>query len=150
MLTTHPDTDSASDSASPPSFVLAKPFNSTVIQLSWGYLEIPQCNITGYIIYHNVTSEGQLNTTLPIMNGIRNQTYTFVDLMPFTYYEFSVAAFAETVIQIHYGIPSDPPVVARTDEDSKILSSCVIYNLMFYIHIGSNAHTYVYFITDTS
>jgi hypothetical protein len=113
-LTTHPDTDSAS----PPSFVLAKTFNSTVIQLSWGYREIPRGNITGYIIYHNVTSEGQLNTTLPIMNDMRNQTYTFVDLMPFTYYEFSVAAFAETAIQIHYGIPSDPPVVARTDEDT--------------------------------
>ena len=81
-----------------------------------------------------MTSEGQLNTTLPIMNDMRNQTYTFVDLMPFTYYEFSVAAFAETAIQIHYGIPSDPPVVARTDEDSKILSSCVIYNSMFYIY----------------
>ena len=34
------------------------------------------------------------------------------------YYEFSVAAFAETAIQVHYGIASDPPVVARTNEDS--------------------------------
>ena len=122
------------DSASPPSFVLAKTFNPTVIQVSWGYPEIPRGNITGYIIYHNVTSEGQLNVTLSFMNDMKNQTYGFMHLIPFTYYEFSVAAFAETAIQIHYGIPSDPPVVARTDEDSKILCDIILSLYNTHIH----------------
>ena len=104
------------DSASPPRFIVAKVLNSTVIHLTWGYPEIPQGNITGYTIYHNVTSEGWLNVTLSVFNNMENQTYTFVGLIPLTYYEFRVAAFAETETQIYYGIPSDP-AIAQTDSD---------------------------------
>ena len=115
------------DSASPPRFIVAKVFNFTVIHLTWGYPEIPRGNITGYTIYHNVTSEGQLNVTLSVLNSMENQTYTFVGLMPLTYYEFRVAAFAETEIQIHYGMPSDP-AIAQTESDGacKTLRYCVI------------------------
>ena len=63
--------------------------------------------------------------TSSVMNDMRNQSFMFHNLMPFMYYEFSVAAFAVTEILTHFGIPSDP-VVARTDEDCKILRfSCV-------------------------
>ena len=112
------------DSASPPSFVLAETLSSTVIELSWGYPDIPRGNITGYIIYNDETSGGELNLTLPFMNDMRNQTYVFSGLMPFTNYEFRVAGFAVTEIVTHFGMPSEP-VVARTDEDRKIFRFCV-------------------------
>ena len=111
------------DSASPPSFVSAETLTSTAIELSWGYPDRPRCNITGYIIYYNnMTSDEELEliVTLPFMDDMRNQSFIFSDLMPFTYYEFSVAAFAVTETLTHFGIPSDP-VVTRTDEDCKML-----------------------------
>ena len=101
------------DSASPPSFISAKTLNSTVIKLSWGYPEIPRGNIAGYIIYHNNMN---FSVILPFMDDMRNQSRVFSDLLPFMYYEFSVAAFSET----HVGMRSDP-VVARTDEYCKML-----------------------------
>ena len=113
-VTTDPDT------ASPPSFVSARELNSTALELLWGYPEIIWGNITGYIIYHNVTGERWLNTTLSVMNDMGNQTLLFVDLVPHTYYRFSVAAFSVTETQIHYGILSHY-IVARTEEDCKIL-----------------------------
>lgn len=112
------------DSASPPSFVSFVVLSSTAIQLSWGYPDIPRGNITGYTIFHNIivnnitTTISQFNLTLSPINDRSNQTYIFANLLPFTYYEFRVGAFAETEEEIHYGLPSDP-VVARTDEDSK-------------------------------
>ena len=112
------------DSASLPSFVSAETLTSTAIELSWGYPDIPRGNITGYIVYHDVTSGGELNLTLPFMNDMRNQTYVFSGLMVFTNYEFRVAAFAVTEIVTHFGMPSEP-VVARTFEDRKIIRLCV-------------------------
>ena len=108
------------DSASPPSFVSTETLNSTALELSWGYPEIPRGNITGYTIYHNITFDGELNVTLPFMDDMRNQSLVFSDSMPFTYYEFRVAAFAVTETITHFGRPSDP-VVERTDEDRKML-----------------------------
>ena len=112
------------DSASPPSFISAETLHSSTIELLWGYPDTPRGNITGYIIYHNVTSNGELNLTLAFMNDMRDQTYVFSGLMPFTNYEFRVAAFAVTEIVTHFGMPSEP-VVARTAEDCKIFRLCV-------------------------
>ena len=117
------------DSASPPSFVSAVTPNSTAIELSWGYPDIPRGNITGYIIYHDVISNGELNLTLSVMNDMGDQTYVFSGLMPFTNYQFRVAAFAVTEIVTHFGILSEP-VVARTDEDRKIFRLCVLNSMM--------------------
>ena len=117
------------DSASPPSFVSAVTLNSTAIELSWGYPDIPRGNITGYIIYNDVTSDGELNLTLLSMNDMRNQSSVFSGLMPFTNYEFRVAAFAVTEIVTHFGMPSEPEV-ARTDEDCKIFRLCVLNFMM--------------------
>ena len=115
------------DSASPPSFVSVETLNSNAIELSWGYPDTPRGNITGYTIFHNITSMGQFNLTLSPINDRSDQTYVIPGLLPFTYYEFRVGAFAETEEEIHYGLPSDP-VVTRTDEDSKksmLPSMCV-------------------------
>ena len=90
--------------------------------LSWSYPETPRGNITGYMIFHNVTGDGEVNITLPFMNDMSDQTHIFVGLKPFTYYEFIVAAFAVDEI-IHFGNPSEPEV-ERTDEDCKILRTC--------------------------
>ena len=122
------------DSASPPSFVSFETLNSTAIQLSWGYPDIPRGNITGYTIFHNISTNeitsnmSQFNLTLSPINDRSNQTHVIAGLSPFTYYEFRVGAFAETEEETHYGLPSDP-VVARTDEDSKtsMLSSMYIF-----------------------
>ena len=111
-------------SASAPSFVIAETLNSTTIVLLWGYPDIPQGNITGYIIYHDVTSNAELTLTLSVMNDMGDQTYVFSSLMPFTNYQFRVAAFAVTEIVTHFGMPSEP-VVARTDEDRKMFRLCV-------------------------
>ena len=113
---------------SPPSFVSTKPLNSTGIVLSWGYPDGRLADINGSIIYHNVTGEGQLNVDLSLINNTTNQTHVFLDLMPFTYYEFSVASvsvseIAETICSI----PSDP-AVTRTDEDCKLLKVCGMYS----------------------
>ena len=113
------------DSASPPSFVSAETLNSTAIELSWGYPDIPQGNITGYIIYNNLTSGGELNLTYPVMNDMEEQTYVFSGLMPFTNYQFRVTAFAVTDTIIHFGIPSEPKT-ERTDEDRKTLRLCML------------------------
>ena len=105
--------------ASPPSFVSAKPLNSTSIQLLWGYPDVPRGEITGYIIFHNMTDAGeQMNIPLSPVNDMQNQTQVFGDLLPFTYYEFSVGAVAVTEEQTHFGMPSEP-VIVRTPEDSK-------------------------------
>lgn len=113
------------DSASPPSFVEAEVLNSTALVLRWGYPTIPRGNITGYMISHNTTmgAEGgggfvQFNITLAVLNDMRNQSYVFEGLMPFTYYGFQVAAFSESE-QVHFGTPNEEPVVVLTDEDRK-------------------------------
>ena len=120
------------DGASPPTFVEVQVLNSTAVELSWGYPEIPRGNITGYIIYHNISFEGgnQVNLTLPFMNDMSNQSLVFGQLSPFTYYEFRVGAFTVTLEQIHFGTPSEPPVVERTDEDRKTAFLC---NNIYYI-----------------
>lgn len=116
------------DSASPPSFVSAEALSPTVIQLSWGYPEIPRGNITGYTIFHNITTDSQFNLTLSRVNDISNQTHVIGGLLPFTYYGFRVAAFAVTEGETHFGLPSDP-VVELTDEDSELVPSMCTYVL---------------------
>ena len=106
------------DGASPPINVAAETINSTAIRVSWSYPEIPRGNITGYNIFHNITRDGQTNISLATINDMSNQTYVFGGLDPFTYYEFQVAAFAETPEQTHFGDPSNL-VVEQTSEDSK-------------------------------
>ena len=106
------------DSASPPTDVTVEVLNSTRIQVSWGYPEIPRGNITGYMIFTNTTENGQVNITLETLNDMSDQTHVFSGLRPFTYYEFEVAAFAETPEQTHFGRPSEP-IVIQTAEDSK-------------------------------
>ena len=123
------------DSASPPSFVLAETRNSTAIKLSWGYPDIPRGNITGYIIYHNVTSNGisKLNLNLTFVNDMRDQIYVFSGLIPYTNYQFRVAACTVTEIVTHFGMPSQP-VAPRTDEDRKKIRLCVcVLNFMIVI-----------------
>ena len=102
------------DIASPPSFVSTKTLNSTAIELSCGYPEIPRGSIDGYIIYHNNRIFSVI--ILPFMDDIRNQSRIFSGLIPFTYYEFTVAAFSATFVGIR-----SVPVVARTDEYCKML-----------------------------
>ena len=111
----------------PPSFVSTKPLNSTGIVLSWGYPDERLADISGSIIYHNVTGEGQFNVGLSLINNTTNQTHVFLDLMPFTYYEFSVASiFVTEGVETICSIPSDP-AVSRTDEDCKLLRVCGMY-----------------------
>ena len=107
----------------PPSF--AETINSTAIKLSWDFPEtafsFPQNAIvppTGFIIYHNVTNEGKL-----IMADIifrRVYILVFQDLMPFTFYRFSVSVYFNSWNGTFCSKPSNS-VVARTDEDCKIL-----------------------------
>ena len=110
---------------SPPSFVTAETLNSTAIMLSWDYREASfdlfKVDVVGYIIYHNLTSEGKGNVNTLVTPNTENQTYVFPHLMPFTYYEFSVAAFG-----IYNGVEvevtcseSTLPSVAQTYEDRK-------------------------------
>ena len=112
---------------SPPSFVLAETLNSTAILLTWSYPETLLPDINGSIVYHNVTSEGQTNVDLSVINNMRNQSYVFLHLMPFTYYEFSVSSFS--VFEKVETICSKPsrPAVARTDNDCKMLRICSKY-----------------------
>ena len=107
---------------SPPSFV--ETVNSTTIKLSWGDLEYSELfndlvgtpNATGYIIYHNVTSEGQLNEG--------GHTHVFQGLTPFTFYGFSVSAYLHIVLaESTFCAKSSDSVVARTEEDCKISHS---------------------------
>ena len=116
---------------SPPSLVSAKTLNSTAILLMWSYPETLLPDINGSIIYHNVTSEGQTNVDLSVMNNMRNQTHVFQGLMPFTYYEFSASSFSLfEMVETTCSKPS-LPAVARTDEDCKMLR---VYG-MYFIHV---------------
>ena len=108
-------------SASPPSFVAVDVLNSTTLQLRWGYPTIPRGNISGYIIFHNITlaSDGdlnQFNITLMVKGDSSNQSYVFAGLAPFTDYQFQVSAFTVSD-RVHIGRPNEKPVVERTDED---------------------------------
>ena len=74
---------------SPSSFVSAETVNSTAVKLSWGYPEYESgltIHLAGYIIYHNVTSEGQLNVDFSDLNSTGSHTHVFEGLMPSTYY----------------------------------------------------------------
>ena len=110
------------DAASTPSFIDGEVLNSTVIQLSWGYPGTPRGNITGYIIFTNAVTAGQLNITLSVMNDMQNQIYVFGGLLPFTDYHFSVGAFAVTEELTHYGELSDM-IKLQTDEYCKFFQS---------------------------
>ena len=117
---------------SPPSFV--ETVKSTAIKLSWGYpertlrfIQVLNTTVTGYIIYHNVTSKGQLNVNLSLVNKTGSQSHIFQGLMPFTYYGFSVSVHGEGHLDetFNFIICSRPSeiVVARTDEDCKLSHS---------------------------
>ena len=116
--------DNGTYTISPLSFV--KTINSTAIMVAWGDPEYRSVSVNtlwfavpGYILYHNVTSEGQLNVDLPVMNT-GSHTHVFQGLVPFTYYGFSVSFYAYALKVLHYcGAPSEI-VVARTDEDGKL------------------------------
>ena len=110
------------------SLIFVKTVNSTSINLSWNNSEYgsgddidSMSNSTvGLIIYHNVTGEEQLNVDLSVINNTAGQLHVFQGLMPFTYYEFSVSGY---LIEegFTYCTKSSDSVVARTDEDCKIL-----------------------------
>ena len=115
------------DSASEPTVVTASAFNSTAIELTWGYPSDPRGLIQGYTILHNATvngSEEEINITLGITDDNRTQMYQFIALSPFTYYSFRVAAYsfsdAGDPFVIHLGRFSDP-VVERTDESREYI-----------------------------
>ena len=125
------------DSASPPTAINATAFNSTTIILTWNYPSNPRGQIRGYTIRHNATtnaSEVEINVTLSLLDDNSTQTYQFVDLFPFTYYSFMVAAYSfsdETdAFQIHLGSFSEQ-VVERTDEDREYETNIVSSYMQF-------------------
>ena len=126
------------DSASEPTMVVASALNSTAIELTWGYPDDPRGLIQGYTILHNATvdsSEVEINITLSTVNDNSTQAYQFIDLSPFTYYLFRVAAYsfsdAGDPFVIHLGRFSDP-VVEQTNESRKYLLYC---NVCIYMYL---------------
>ena len=106
----------------PPLFCV-ETVNSTSIKLSWKSTTVDDLSFpgVGYIIYHNVTSEGQQNVDPSVINNPDSRTHVFQGLMPFTYYKFSFSEYAIFENNNIYCTKSSDSVVARTDEDCKIL-----------------------------
>ena len=131
-------------SASPPTDVLVETLNSTSIRVSWGYPEVPRGNIMGYNIFTNATGNGQLNITLQTVNDMGNQTHVFVGLLPFTYYQFRVEAFAVTPEMTHFGETSEI-IIRHTDEDRKthIFSlSFHFFQVAIYLYMDHNTNSF--------
>ena len=117
--------------SSPPNSVSAKVLNSSAITLSWGYPTNPRGLILGYLIATNATEGEEINTTLASANDMTSQSFTFVSLLPFTYYSFEVAAYsfsAENTILV--GTYSDL-VIQRTNEDGKVRYSIELFDVHF-------------------
>ncbi len=119
------------DSASPPSFVSALTVNSTAIQLTWGYPEVPRGTILGYTILYEVLGEcvgpsQEVNYTLQVADDMSNQTLVLGSLEEYTEYSFVVAAYSST----HSGVYS-AEVTQRTDEDGMcaVHEFSVVYSL---------------------
>lgn len=113
------------DSASPPSFVSGSTINSTAVELTWGYPDMPRGNISGYTIFHNATRDGNFTTfnfTLSVINDQNNQRFLFGGLRPFTCYKFQVAAYSfSDDFQLHFGAYNDEAAVVCTAEAGKYI-----------------------------
>ena len=86
--------------ATPPVGVVATPNKRSVI-LTWMEPERPHGIIQGYYISSNATTpsglaEATLDNNMTVLNvtDIDTRTITFTGLTPFTYYQFSVAAYS--------------------------------------------------------
>lgn len=113
------------DSASPPSFVSGSTINSTAVELTWGYPDMPRGNISGYTIFHNAnaTRDGNFTTfnfTLSVVNDQNNQSFVFGGLRPFMCYQFQVAAYSfSDDFQLHLGAYNGEAAVVCTAEAGK-------------------------------
>ena len=114
-------------SSLPPTNFNVETLNSTAIRVSWSFPDTPNGNITGYTIFTNAREGGRVNITLSSPNDMSDQMYVFDGLMPFTNYQFRVAAFAETPEETHFGFPTSE-ITVRTNEDRK---TC-LYFLYYY------------------
>ena len=105
-----------------PTAAMATTINSTSIELSWGYPEIPRGNISGYRVTSNASINPLIqNLMLDIAGDTANQTTIVGSLLPFTYYNFQIAAFSSSLInpsEIFIGEAVE--VSATTPQDGKL------------------------------
>ena len=102
--------------------------NSTSVELSWQYPDLPNGDIRGYTILYAELSAAEeiiINITLDIINDSSEQIAVKTGLVPFTEYSFRVRAFSfssqnDSSIFTHIGIATDEMIV-RTVEDGKML-----------------------------
>ena len=109
--------------SSPPQNFTFEVLNSTAVEISWSYPDLPNGEIQGYtILYAEFPDDMEIliNITLDMTDDTSDQIYVIFDLLPFTQYSFRVRAFSldenETLTFTHIGIASDE-IIIRTDED---------------------------------
>ena len=111
--------------------------NSTAVELSWQYPEMPNGAIRGYSILYAEFPDIEvilINITLDMINDASNQTAAVAGLVPFTQYSFRVRAFSfgdqnDRPNFVHIGIATDEMIV-RTDEDGKMISANLCNNII--------------------
>ena len=102
--------------------------NSTAVELSWEYPELPNGEIRGYSILDAQFPDNEkiiLNITLDTVNDASNQSAVVANLLPFTVYSFRVRAYSfgdqnERPNFTHIGIATDE-IIVRTAEDGKMI-----------------------------
>ena len=109
--------------SSPPTSVSTEALNSTTIILMWGYPVNPQGVIRGYLITSNASVD-VVNVTLATVNNMADQSYTFVDLFPFTTYDFQVAAYSLSVDLTVLDGNYSSAMIRMTDEDGNCI--CIV------------------------
>ena len=113
--------------SSPPQNFTVEVINSTAVEMSWSYPDLPNGEILGYTILYAEfpdTMEILIDITFDTIDDSSDQSYVIFDLLPFTQYSFRVRAFSfddenETLNFTHIGTASDEMIV-RTDEDGKM------------------------------
>ena len=119
--------------ATPPTNVAVMPSERTIL-LSWMEPESPRGDIVGYYISTNATlpnnfEQATLEDDITVLNvSVDVLDITFTGLTPFTYYEFSVAAYSFNLMDsssnfsILTGEFSDNQVI-QTLEDCKLINN---------------------------
>ena len=100
--------------------------NSTAVMLTWGYPQMPQGAIQGYIITYRLSGNlaGMRNITLEVDNDNQTQTVIIDGLLPHTSYSFMIRAYSFGVhpFVIHNGTIFDASLITTAQAGTYIPS----------------------------
>ena len=84
--------------ASAPTMVSVNQVEASSFRITWGYPNIPQGEIGGYVVEITNAETSDVvnitNITLSVLNDDRTQMITVSELQPFTLYSYSIRAFS--------------------------------------------------------